>query len=55
LARPDRAALVLGTEGPGLPDAVLARARTLRIPMAGDFDSLNVAVTSGIALAPLSG
>jgi len=55
LARPDRAALVLGTEGPGLPDAVLARARTLRIPMAGDFDSLNVAVTSGIALAALSG
>lgn len=55
LRRPDRAALVLGAEGPGLPDAVLARARTVRIPMAGDFDSLNVAVTSGIALAALAG
>ncbi|WP_029032886.1 TrmH family RNA methyltransferase [Salinarimonas rosea] len=55
LARPRRAALVLGAEGPGLPDAVLSRARTLRIPMAGDFDSLNVAVTSGIALHALAG
>ncbi|MGJ3262942.1 MAG: TrmH family RNA methyltransferase [Salinarimonas sp.] len=54
LARPPRAALVLGTEGPGLPDAVLARARTLRIPMAGGFDSLNVAVTCGIALHALT-
>ncbi|WP_372423973.1 TrmH family RNA methyltransferase [Salinarimonas chemoclinalis] len=54
LARPERTALVLGTEGPGLPDAVLARARTLRIPMRGGFDSLNVAVTSGIALAALA-
>ena len=29
---------------------VLRRARTLRIPMAPGFDSLNVAVASGIAL-----
>lgn len=50
LKRPDRVALLLGAEGPGLPDAVLARCRTVRIPMSGGFDSLNVATTSGIAL-----
>ncbi|WP_349369481.1 RNA methyltransferase [Salinarimonas sp.] len=55
LRRPDRVALLLGAEGPGLPEEVLARARTVRIPMAGDFDSLNVAVTSGIALHALAG
>jgi tRNA G18 (ribose-2'-O)-methylase SpoU len=43
-------ALLLGTEGPGLPDAVLARARGVRIDMVPGFDSLNVAVASGIAL-----
>ncbi len=45
-----RRALLLGTEGPGLPDAVLARARRVRIDMAPGLDSLNVAVASGIAL-----
>ncbi|MGV6873015.1 TrmH family RNA methyltransferase [Pseudochelatococcus sp. B33] len=50
LAPPRRAALLLGTEGPGLPDDVLARCRTVSIPMHGTFDSLNVATTSGIAL-----
>lgn len=45
-----RAALVLGAEGPGLPQELLARMTTLRIPMAPDFDSLNVATSSGIAL-----
>ncbi len=54
LRRPDRAAVLLGSEGPGLPDAVLARARTVRIPMAPDFDSLNVATTSGIVLHHLA-
>lgn len=43
-------ALLLGTEGPGLPDAVLARTRRVRIEMAEGMDSLNVAVASGIAL-----
>lgn len=43
-------ALLLGTEGPGLPDAVLVRARRVRIDMVAGFDSLNVAVASGIAL-----
>lgn len=47
---PRRAALLFGSEGPGLPQALLARARSVRIPMAGDFDSLNVATTSGIVL-----
>ncbi len=50
LTPPPRAALLFGSEGPGLPAALLARARTVRIPMAGDFDSLNVATTSGIVL-----
>lgn len=52
---PRRAALILGAEGPGLPDALIARARTASIAMAGDFDSLNVAVASGIALHALAG
>jgi tRNA G18 (ribose-2'-O)-methylase SpoU len=47
---PARAALVLGAEGPGLPQDLLARMTTLRIPMAPGFDSLNVATSSGIAL-----
>lgn len=50
LARPTRTAVLLGTEGPGLPEDLLARARSISIPMAGDFDSLNVATTSGIVL-----
>lgn len=45
-----RRALLLGTEGSGLPDDVLARSRCVRIDMAPGFDSLNVAVASGIAL-----
>lgn len=47
-------ALLLGTEGPGLPDAEMAAAETVRIDMAGGFDSLNVATTSGIALYELT-
>ena len=50
LVPPRRAALLFGSEGPGLPAALLANARTVRIPMAGAFDSLNVATTSGIVL-----
>jgi tRNA G18 (ribose-2'-O)-methylase SpoU len=46
--------VLLGAEGPGLPDAVLARCRTVRIPMAAGFDSLNVATTSGIVLHHLA-
>lgn len=47
---PARALLLLGTEGPGLDAATLARARPVRIPMAAGFDSLNVATAAGIAL-----
>ncbi len=52
--RTERVAALFGTEGPGLPEAVLARARTVRIPMAGDLDSLNVATSSGIVLHHLA-
>jgi tRNA G18 (ribose-2'-O)-methylase SpoU len=45
-----RAALILGAEGPGLSPDVMARCRTVAIPMAGGFDSLNVAATSAVAL-----
>ncbi|MFZ5668333.1 MAG: TrmH family RNA methyltransferase [Pseudomonadota bacterium] len=48
-----RPALLLGAEGPGLPDAILARCRTVSIPMAAGFDSLNVAVAAGIGLHAL--
>ena len=54
LRRPPRAALLLGAEGPGLAAEVLARTRTVGIPMAGGFDSLNVATTSGIVLHHLA-
>lgn len=47
---PPRAALVVGAEGPGLPETMLARCRTVSIPMAAGFDSLNVAVAAGVAL-----
>lgn len=50
MPRPERLALFLGAEGPGLPEGLLRRLVTVRIPMAGNFDSLNVATTSGIAL-----
>lgn len=48
--RAGRTALILGAEGPGLPQAVLEHCRTVSIPMAGGFDSLNVAATSAVAL-----
>jgi len=54
LAVGPRAAALFGAEGPGLPPSVLARARTVRIAMAGGFDSLNVATTSGIVLHHLA-
>jgi tRNA G18 (ribose-2'-O)-methylase SpoU len=50
--RPDRLALVVGAEGPGLTSEVLARAsRRVRIPIRKETDSLNVTVAAGIALA----
>jgi tRNA G18 (ribose-2'-O)-methylase SpoU len=45
-------AIVVGTEGPGLTDGVLQAADfEARIPMAGEFDSINVAVAAAVALA----
>ncbi|MCQ4634421.1 RNA methyltransferase [Shinella sp. CPCC 100929] len=45
-----RIALVLGTEGEGLPETILSSFRTARIPQRPGLDSLNVATASGIAL-----
>ena len=50
LRRPDRVAVLLGAEGPGLPTDLVARTRSVRIPMAEGFDSLNVATASGVVL-----
>ncbi len=54
LEPPARAAVLLGAEGPGLPADLLQRTRTLAIPMANRFDSLNVAVVGGIVLHHLA-
>ena len=49
--RLERLALVLGTEGDGLGRSTLAAADlTVRIPMAGGVDSLNVAAAAAVAL-----
>ena len=45
-----RVALVMGTEGEGLPAAILQRFRSARIAQAPGLDSLNVATATGIAL-----
>lgn len=49
--RPERVAVVLGAEGPGLGDATIdACSVAVRIPMAPDVDSLNVAAAGAIAM-----
>ena len=50
LKREGRTALYLGTEGAGLPPALMGRMETVRIPMSQGFDSLNVAAASAVAL-----
>lgn len=55
MERPRRAALFLGTEGDGLPEALMDKMRTARIAMAPGFDSLNVATAAAIALHELRG
>ncbi|WP_343312497.1 RNA methyltransferase [Brucella sp. BE17] len=50
----ERQAILLGTEGEGLPQRLLNSLDTARIPMSRDFDSLNVATASGIALSRFS-
>jgi tRNA G18 (ribose-2'-O)-methylase SpoU len=53
---PERIALVLGTEGDGLtPRTVAAADLTVRIPMRGEVDSLNVAAASAVAFWALRG
>jgi tRNA G18 (ribose-2'-O)-methylase SpoU len=53
---PERLALVLGAEGDGLSARTVADADlTIRIPMAGGVDSLNVAAASAVAMWALRG
>jgi RNA methyltransferase, TrmH family len=48
---PRPAALLLGGEGAGLPDEVLAAGDVqVRIPMTGTAESLNLAVAAGLLL-----
>jgi tRNA G18 (ribose-2'-O)-methylase SpoU len=54
LERPARAGLLMGAEGPGLPADLMARSRTISIPMAPGFDSLNVSVAAGVVLHHLA-
>jgi tRNA G18 (ribose-2'-O)-methylase SpoU len=49
-----RTAVLVGSEGEGLPQSVLTRADSVRIEMAGSLDSLNVATASGIVLHHLA-
>ena len=51
---PGPVAVLCGAEGPGLAAATLRRCTTARIPMRPGWDSLNVAVAGGIALAWLA-
>jgi tRNA G18 (ribose-2'-O)-methylase SpoU len=53
--RPDRVALLLGSEGDGLSARALRAADTVvTIPMAGGVDSLNVAAAGAVALWALA-
>ncbi|MCW2585838.1 MAG: rRNA methyltransferase, partial [Frankiales bacterium] len=45
----ERVALLLGAEGPGLTAAAMAASDLrVRIPMAGDVDSLNIAAAAAV-------
>ena len=48
---PDKLAILLGAEGPGLPDDLIASAVPVRIPMSAGFDSINVATAGAVTLA----
>lgn len=48
---PDKLAILLGAEGPGLADALMQAAQPVRLPMTDKFDSLNVATAGAIALS----
>lgn len=49
-----RIALVLGTEGEGLPADILSAFEAVRIPQSAGLDSLNVSVAAGVALYQLA-
>ena len=49
-----RVALVMGTEGDGLPPAILQSFKSARIAQNPQLDSLNVGTASGIALYHLA-
>ncbi len=52
---PDRLAIVLGAEGPGLTPPVMAAAtRRVRIPISPNVDSLNVGHAAAVTLAAIS-
>lgn len=53
LNRPDKVAIVLGAEGPGLSNDILAKGKPVRISMTEGFDSINVATAGAIALSYL--
>ena len=50
LPKSGRRAFLLGTEGAGLPTSILSSVETVQIPIQNDFDSLNVATASALAL-----
>lgn len=45
-----RVALVMGTEGSGLPETLISTIKTARIPQMPGIDSLNLGTATGIAL-----
>ncbi len=49
--RPEKLAIILGPEGPGLPDNLIVRGNAIRIPMSNEVDSLNVATSLAIVLS----
>jgi tRNA G18 (ribose-2'-O)-methylase SpoU len=55
LKQEERLAIIMGTEGDGLPKEVIADADyVVRIPMAHSVDSLNVAAASAVAFWELT-
>lgn len=55
LVAPERVAVCLGAEGPGLSRSLLSGAdRRVRIPIAPDVDSLNVAQAAAVTFAALA-
>lgn len=48
--------VIMGSEGPGLSDALAAAAtRRVKIPMAGNLDSLNLAIATALTLYQIRG